>query len=151
MTALEILEKIKAQIEKTYYSQGEGFDDYSDGFIRAKNEDLKILDCFITRAKWKENKKSNNVQTVCGNNPKWCESCVSKGKCASTGPQSEREFIEILAQNVPDDITPVDYRGKPYYSIHYKENGKDFVGFGTYKPEVLSSYLRDYFMKGDAK
>lgn len=151
MTALEILEKINAEIKKTYYSQGEGFDDYSDGFIRAKNEDLKILDCFITRAKWQEKKKSNNAQTVCGNNPKWCERCVSKGKCAITRPQGEREFIEILAQNVPDDITPVDYRGKPYYSIHYKENGKDFVGFGTYKPEVLSSYLREYFMKGDAK
>lgn len=54
MTALEILEKIKAEIKKTYYSQGEGFDDYSDGFIRAKNEDLKILDCFLTRAKWQE-------------------------------------------------------------------------------------------------
>lgn len=56
MTALEILEKIKAEIKKTYYSQGEGFDDYSDGFIRAKNEDLKILDRYITRAKWEKKK-----------------------------------------------------------------------------------------------
>ena len=31
----------------------------------------------------------NNASTVCGNNPKWCESCVSKGKCASTRPQDE--------------------------------------------------------------
>ena len=22
-----------------------------------------------------------NAPTVCGNNPKWCESCISKGKC----------------------------------------------------------------------
>lgn len=29
----------------------------------------------------------DNAPTVCGNNPKWCESCVSKGKCASTRPQ----------------------------------------------------------------
>lgn len=31
----------------------------------------------------------DNVPSVCGNNPKWCESCVSKGKCASTRPQGE--------------------------------------------------------------
>ena len=28
----------------------------------------------------------DNAPTVCGNNPKWCESCISKGKCASTRP-----------------------------------------------------------------
>lgn len=66
-------------------------------------------------------------------------------------PQGEREFIEILAQNVPEDLcTYPEYKGKPYYSIHYKENGEDFAGFGTYNPEVLSRYLRDYFMKGGA-
>ena len=31
----------------------------------------------------------DNAPTVCGNNPKWCESCVSKGKCASTRPQGD--------------------------------------------------------------
>lgn len=31
----------------------------------------------------------DNAPTVCGNTPKWCESCVSKGKCASTRPQGE--------------------------------------------------------------
>lgn len=35
----------------------------------------------------------DNVPTVCGNNPKWCESCVSKGKCASTRPQDE--YVDI--------------------------------------------------------
>lgn len=63
-------------------------------------------------------------------------------------PKGEREFIEILAQDVPDDLcTYPEYKGKPYYSIHYKQNGEDFVGFGTYKPEVLSRFLRDYFLK----
>lgn len=67
-------------------------------------------------------------------------------------PQGKREFIEILAQYVPDDIcTYPEYKGKPYYSIHYKENGEEFVGFGTYNPEVLSRYLKEYFMKGDAE
>ena len=31
----------------------------------------------------------DNAPTVCGNNPKWCESCVSNGKCASTRPRGE--------------------------------------------------------------
>ena len=31
----------------------------------------------------------DNAPTVCGNNPKWCESCISKGKCASTRTQGE--------------------------------------------------------------
>ena len=64
-------------------------------------------------------------------------------------PKGEYEFIEILAQYVPDDIcTYPEYKGKPYYSIHYKKNGEEFVGFGTYNPEVLSRYLKEYFMKG---
>lgn len=36
----------------------------------------------------------DNAPTVCGNNPKWCESCVSKGKCASTRPQGEWNYIQ---------------------------------------------------------
>lgn len=35
----------------------------------------------------------DNAPTICGNNPKWCESCVSKGKCASTRPQGEWKYI----------------------------------------------------------
>ena len=47
----------------------------------------------------------DNAPTVepnyCGNNPKWCESCVSKGKCASTRPQGEWiEFADYVARNV---------------------------------------------------
>lgn len=38
--------------------------------------------------------KVHNAPTVCGNNPKWCESCVSKGKCASTRVQGEWMAIE---------------------------------------------------------
>lgn len=63
--------------------------------------------------------------------------------------KDEYEFIEILAQNIPDDICPYpEYKGKPYYSIHCKRNEEDFVGFGTYSLEVLSRYLKEYFMKG---
>ena len=39
----------------------------------------------------------DNAPTVCGNNPKWCESCVSNGKCASTRSQGElaNEVLEL--------------------------------------------------------
>ena len=67
-------------------------------------------------------------------------------------PKGEREFIEILAQYVPNDLcTYPEYRGKPYYSIRYRENGEEFVGYGTYKIEVLSRYLQDYFFNADMR
>lgn len=66
--------------------------------------------------------------------------------------KGEYEFIEILAQNMPDDICPYpEYKGKPCYSIHCKRNGEDFVGFCTYSLEVLSRDLKEYFMKGGAE
>ena len=41
-----------------------------------------------------------NAPTVCGNNQKWCESCVSKGKCASTSPSKiGRESGEKFGKN----------------------------------------------------
>ena len=39
-----------------------------------------------------------------------------------------------------------EYEGKPYFSIKYTVNGQKFIGYGTYKPEVLSEYLKEYFM-----
>lgn len=57
------------------------------------------------------------------------------------------EFEELEVRYPPDDVCIYpEYRGKPYFAIKYKENGEHFVGYGTYKPEVLSRYLRDYFM-----
>ena len=67
-------------------------------------------------------------------------------------PQGEREFIEILAEYREDDYdTLPEYKGKPYYSIHYRENGEEFVGYGSYKIEVLSEYLRNYFFSADMR
>lgn len=61
---------------------------------------------------------------------------------------ASRKFIKINADYVPDElVTYPEYRGKPYYSILYEENGEQFVGFGTYKIEVLSRYLREYFFE----
>lgn len=61
-----------------------------------------------------------------------------------------RKFIEIRTTYAPDELVAnPEYKGKPYYSIVYEENGEQFCGFGTYKIEVLSRYLRDYFIIGE--
>ena len=59
----------------------------------------------------------------------------------------ERKFEEMVVEYPPAELcTYPEYRGKPYFSIKYKENGEHIIGFGTYKPEVLSGYLREYFI-----
>lgn len=57
-------------------------------------------------------------------------------------------FEEIIVQyHVPEDLCSlIENRRKPYLSIKYEEDGEHHVGFGTYKPEVLSRYLREYFI-----
>ena len=58
-----------------------------------------------------------------------------------------REFEEIVVEYPPEDLcTYPEYKGKPYFSIKYKEGNDYFIGYGTYNPEVLSRYLKDYFM-----
>ena len=59
--------------------------------------------------------------------------------------EPDRKFLEIIAEYSKFCAYP-EYEGKPYYSIKYEENGETVVGFGTYKPEVLSQYLREYFI-----
>lgn len=60
--------------------------------------------------------------------------------------EPKRKFIRIITTYYPDDlICYKEYKGKPYFSIEYQENGETFVGYGTYNPDVLSSDLRDYF------
>ena len=56
-----------------------------------------------------------------------------------------KKFIEIVVE-YPAICPYPEYEGKPYFSIRYEENGEKFEGFGTYKPEVLSEYIREYFM-----
>ena len=59
----------------------------------------------------------------------------------------KRKFIRIITTYYPDDlICYKEYKGKPYFSIEYQENEETIVGFGTYNPDVLSRYLRDYFI-----
>lgn len=56
------------------------------------------------------------------------------------------KFIRIITEYHSDElVTYKEFRGKPYFSIMFEENGETVVGFGTYKIDVLSRYLRDYF------
>jgi len=58
-----------------------------------------------------------------------------------------RKFEEIVVEYPPADLCIYpEYKGKPYFSIKYEENGKHIIGFGTYNPEVLTSYLQEYFI-----
>lgn len=58
-----------------------------------------------------------------------------------------REFEEIVVEYPPKDLcTYPEYKGKPYFSIKYKEGDDYIIGYGTYNPKVFSRYLRDYFM-----
>lgn len=56
-------------------------------------------------------------------------------------------FEEVVVEYPdPDKCAYQEYKGKPYYSIRYREDGQGYLGFGTYKPEVLSQYLKEYFV-----
>jgi len=57
-----------------------------------------------------------------------------------------RNFEEIIVTYYPDHMIPYpEYKGKPYFSIQYEENGEHHVGYGTFSPQVLSGYIKDYF------
>ena len=110
----------------------------------------------ISRSALKRELNRNCVSLCNEKQTLWCEHCCPHNEFEDLidnaptiepkRPQGEREFIEILTNYPPDDLcTYPEYRGKPYYSIHYRENGEEFVGYGTYKIEVLSDYLRVYF------
>ncbi len=61
--------------------------------------------------------------------------------------EHQREFIELVVEYPdPDLCIYPEYRGKPYFSIKYQENGNVYVGFGTYKIEMLSQWIKKYFI-----
>jgi hypothetical protein len=58
-----------------------------------------------------------------------------------------RKFEKIVVEYPPADLcTYPEYKGKPYFSIKYEENGEHIIGFGTYNQDVFSRYLREYFV-----
>ena len=66
-------------------------------------------------------------------------------KCPLIESEHGKVFKGIVVE-YPLYNTYPEYIGKPYFSIKYTENGQEFIGYGTYKPEVLSEYLITYFM-----
>ena len=66
--------------------------------------------------------------------------------------ENNRKFEEIVVEYPPEDLcTYPEYRGKPYFSIKYKEKDDCFIGYGTYNPKVFSRYISDYFIKNNSK
>ena len=70
---------------------------------------------------------------------------IEKLPSVQSEKQHGRIFQEIVVE-YPSYHTYPEYKGKPYFSIKYTESGQEFIGYGTYKPEVLSKYLKEYFM-----
>ena len=61
-----------------------------------------------------------------------------------------RTFVELVVKYPDPELCAYkEYKGKPYYSIKYIENGEAHVGYGTYNPEVLSQYLKEYFISSE--
>lgn len=61
---------------------------------------------------------------------------------------ANREFIKIVVDYPPEELcTYPEYRGKPYFSIEYKENNEDIIGYGTYNSDILSAWLKEYFIQ----
>ena len=68
-------------------------------------------------------------------------------KNSSDGDVISRRFVELLAEyHDPELCSYKEYKGKPYFSIKYIENGEEYIGYGTYNPKVLSQYLKEYFI-----
>ena len=58
-----------------------------------------------------------------------------------------RTFIELVERYVDPELCPYpEYKGKPFYSIKYIENGEEYVGYSTYSLQVMSGFLKKYFM-----
>ena len=71
---------------------------------------------------------------------------TAKATKFDSGDLISREFQRIVV-SYPSICTYPEYEGKPYFAIQFIENGKDeIIGFGTYNPEVLSQYLKEYFL-----
>lgn len=64
---------------------------------------------------------------------------------AQPGQRNARVFQGIIVEYPSISAYP-EYEGKPYFLIKYTVNGQKFIGYGTYKLEVLSEYLKEYFM-----
>lgn len=76
----------------------------------------------------------------------WCDGCETVLQTLPdlppAQPEKDREFIKLAVRNS---------NGRPYYSIIYLEFddngvGHDFEGYSSYSLDVISDYLKKYFM-----
>ena len=138
-----------------------------EGIFFCKNCQDKIRNENDKRKKELEDRLNVSVQKVIGQDMQWecercgklipymadfCHECADKILEKAPNPvepqaKSYRKFEEIVIDYPPAELcTYPEYRDKPYFSIKYEENGEHIIGFGTYKPEVLSRYIREYFI-----
>ena len=58
-----------------------------------------------------------------------------------------RTFVELVERYINPEFCPYpEYKGKPYYSIKYIEKGEEYVGYSTYSLQVMSEFLKKYFI-----
>ena len=58
-----------------------------------------------------------------------------------------RTFVELVERYINPEFCPYpEYKGKPYYSIKYIENGEEYVGYSSYSLQVISEFLKKYFI-----
>jgi len=123
--------------------------------IESSQDEMKVLDNILFRfwqMGWFDKLELSSVQPdlpikeKCAYCPH-CENCDVNDDLSITQPelQNARIFQEIVIERSLYNTYP-GYKEKPYYSIRYIENGEEHVGYGTYDLEVLSQYLKEYFM-----
>lgn len=54
----------------------------------------------------------------------------------SAQPECDKEFVMLKV---------IDLNGRPYYSIIYLEDGREYEGYSSYDLMVISEYLKRYF------
>ena len=84
----------------------------------------------------------DNAPTVCGNNPKWCESCVSKGKCASTRPKPE-----ITDEDIQNAIKQGFNDGYEMAKAKYERPQGEWIEKGKYQFECNQCHYDDIAIK----
>lgn len=75
-----------------------------------------------------------------------CEKAESEAYLELPSADTGNRVFKAIVVEYPKVSTYKEYEGKPYFSIKYIEDGQKYIGYGTYNPEVLSEYLRKYFM-----
>ena len=145
MTREEIISGLQFTIDMFLFDPNTG-----ETFTEPRNDmDKTTIDACrgaIELLKQKPNKSeiptgSDNLSSELEKNSQKLEKGTTKNDLAI------REFEEIVVEYPPENLcTYPEYKGKPYFSIKYKEGNDYIIGYGTYNPKVLSRYLRDYFI-----